>query len=42
MRYRSHWHTTSVAQQDGISTDSTWNGGENWQEETGIKQEYDN
>ena len=22
-----HWHTTSIAQQDGLATDSTWTGG---------------
>ncbi len=27
MRYRSHRHLTSVAQQDSAPTDSTWTGG---------------
>jgi hypothetical protein len=41
MRYRSRRHTTSVAQQDGTSTGSTWTGDGERQEKTGIKQQSD-
>ncbi len=42
MRCRLTQATTSVVQQDGPSMGSTWKVGGKGQEETGIKQQYDN